>query len=372
MNTKTSKKRKNIQKVISPQYKSNRKENEPFVVREALSSYGTPTVTKKAETKKRFSVLSLFAGCGGLDLGFVGGFKFLKNEYPKRDFEIIWANDIDEASCQTFANYFKKDIVCGDIRKILDGKHNAGFFEKPFPQKVDIVLGGFPCQDFSHAGKRKGFDSKRGLLYQSMAEVIKRTKPVLFVAENVRGLLTMNGGEAIQTIVDDFKKLGYHVVYKLLRAVDFGVPQTRERVIIVGTRKDKLPPFEHLEAISNEKNWVSLKQAIGDLELKEEGAIANHYWSKAKKNKGQGNSIVSADKPGPTMRTEHHGNIEYHWNGKRRLSAREAARIQTFPDDFIFYPSTSAAYKQVGNAVPPVLGWYVATAIEKFLDKHLK
>jgi DNA (cytosine-5)-methyltransferase 1 len=108
------------------------------------------------------------------------------------------------------------------------------------------------------------------------------------------------------------------------------------------------------------------------LEKVDEGKIANHYWSKAKKNKGQGNSVVSADKPGPTMRTEHHGNIEYHWNGKRRLSAREAARIQSFPDDFIFYPSTSAAYKQIGNAVPPVLAWHVATAIEKFLDKHLK
>ena len=321
---------------------------------------------------KRFSVISLFAGCGGLDLGFVGGFEFLGKKYTKRNFDIAWANDIDEAACATFRKYFKHDIVCGDISEIIDGKHNSGFFEKPIPQKVDIVLGGFPCQDFSHAGKRKGFNSKRGLLYQSMAEVIKRTKPVLFVAENVRGLLTMNGGEAIQTIIKDFEKLGYHVVYKLLTAADYGVPQTRERVIIVGTRKDNLPPFEHPKPILNEKNWVNLKQAIGDLEKAEEGKIANHYWSKAKKNKGQGNSVVSADKPGPTMRTEHHGNIEYHWNGKRRLSAREAARIQSFPDDFVFYPSTSSAYKQIGNAVPPVLAWHVATAIEKFLNKNLR
>ncbi|MFH1145641.1 MAG: DNA cytosine methyltransferase [bacterium] len=321
---------------------------------------------------KRFSIISLFTGCGGLDLGFVGGFEFLGKKYSKRNFDIIWANDIDKGACATFRNYFKHDVVCGDIGKILDGKHNSGFFEKPIPRKVDIVLGGFPCQDFSHAGKRKGFNSKRGLLYQSMAEVIKRTKPVLFVAENVRGLLTMNDGKAIQTIIKDFEKLGYHVVYKLLTAADYGVPQTRERIIIVGTRKDKLPPFEHPKSLLDEKNWINLKQAIGDLEKTEEGKIANHYWSKAKKNNGQGNSIVSADKPGPTMRTEHHGNIEYHWNGKRRLSAREAARIQSFPDDFIFYPSTSSAYKQIGNAVPPVLAWHVATAIEKFLDKNLK
>lgn len=322
--------------------------------------------------KKQFSIISLFAGCGGLDLGFTGGFEFLGKKYPKRNFKIIWANDIDEAACETFKKYFKYDIVCGDISKILEGRHNSGFFEKPFPQKADIVLGGFPCQDFSHAGKRRGFESKRGLLYQSMAEVIKRTKPVLFIAENVRGLLTMNGGEAIQTIIDDFKKLGYHVVYKLLTAADYGVPQTRERVIIVGTRKDKLPPFEHPKPILDERNWINLKQAIGDLEKMEEGTVANHYWSKAKKNKGQGNSVVSADRPGPTMRTEHHGNIEYHWNGKRRLSAREAARIQSFPDDFIFYPSTSSAYKQIGNAVPPVLGWHIANATQDFLNKHLK
>ncbi len=355
-------------------YKYSKTKNIPYVVRETAPAYGSyrSSATVQKETNKSFSVLSLFSGCGGLDLGFIGGFEFLKKRYHQNNYKVIWANDIDEASCQTFANYFKHDVICGDITQILEGKYSARLFDAPLPEKVDIVLGGFPCQDFSHAGKRKGFNSKRGLLYQSMAEVIKRTKPVLFVAENVRGLLTMNGGEAIQTIIKDFEKLGYHVVYKLLTAADYGVPQTRERVIIVGTRKDKLPPFEHPKAILDEKNWVNLKQAIGDLEKAEEGKIANHYWSKAKKNNGQGNSVVSADKPGPTMRTEHHGNIEYHWNGKRRLSAREAARIQSFPDDFIFYPSTSSAYKQIGNAVPPVLAWHVATAIEKFLDKNLK
>jgi len=323
--------------------------------------------------KKRFPTISLFTGCGGLDLGFVGDFEFLGKKYPKRNFEIVWANDIDEPSCQTFRHYFRHDIVCGDITQILNRKQTARLFnDHQIPQKTDVVLGGFPCQDFSHAGKRKGFSSRRGLLYQSMVEVVRRTKPSVFVAENVRGLLTMNGGEAIQTIIKDFEKLGYHVVYKLLTAADYGVPQTRERVIIVGTSKNKLPPFEYPKPILNEKNWVNLKQAIGDLEKLNEGKVANHYWSKAKKNNGQGNTIVSADKPGPTMRTEHHGNIEYHWNGKRRLSAREAARIQSFPDNFVFYPSTSSAYKQIGNAVPPVMAWHVATAIEKFLDNHLK
>jgi len=324
-----------------------------------------------AREKKQFSVISLFTGCGGLDLGFVGGFEFLGKKYPKRSFEVIWANDIDEPSCRTFRSYFNHDIVCGDIVKILEGKH-ATIFDEPIPEKADVVLGGFPCQDFSHAGKRKGFKNDRGLLYQSMMEVVRRTKPIVFVAENVRGLLTMNDGEAIQLIVKDFESLGYNVIYKLLTAADYGVPQMRQRVIIVGTKKDKLPPFEHPKPILDEKTWITLKAAIGDLEKMEEGKVPNHHWSKARKNKGQGNNILSANKPGPTMRTEHHGNIEFHWNGKRRLSAREAARIQSFPDNFIFYPSTSSAYKQIGNAVPPVMAWHVANALEKFLSKHLK
>lgn len=346
----------------------------PFIVRDTTAVYGNNTlkVASRKETRKSYSVVSLFSGCGGLDLGFVGGFRFLKKQYPRNHFEVVWANDIDEPSCQTFANYFKHAVVCGDITQILSGKYSANLFDQSIPEKADVVLGGFPCQDFSHAGKRRGFNSKRGLLYQSMIEVVRRTRPLVFVAENVRGLLTMNGGEAIQTIIKDFEKLDYHVVYKLLIAADYGVPQTRERVIIVGTRKDKLPPFEHPKSILNEKTWVDLKTAIGDLEEVGEGGVSNHYWSKAKKNNGQGNNIVAADKPGPTMRTEHHGNIEFHWNGKRRLSAREAARIQSFPDDFIFYPSTSSAYKQIGNAVPPVMAWHVATALEKFLNKHLK
>ncbi len=321
---------------------------------------------------KKYSIISLFAGCGGLDLGFKGDFNFLGRKYAPRNFEIAWANDIDKAAASSFNANFDKNLVCGDVNAILKDKHSFKLFESPLPAHADIVLGGFPCQDFSHAGKRGGFNSERGLLYQSMADVIERTNPLIFVAENVRGLLTMNKGDAINTIVKDFGKLGYHIVYKLLKAADYGVPQTRERVIIVGTRKDLLPPFSHPEPILSEKSWVSLKEAIGDLEKAKEGSLPNHHWSRAKKNKGQGNSTVNPGKPGPTMRSEHHGNIEWHWNKKRRLSAREAARIQSFPDDFIFYPSTSAAYKQIGNAVPPVLAWHIASAIEIFLNKHLK
>jgi len=148
----------------------------------------------------------------------------------------------------------------------------------------------------------------------------------------------------------------------------------RERVIIIGTRKNILPRFEDDDypKSTHKGKHVSVKEALGDLENVEENGFSNHCWSKAKKNKGQGNGIIDSDKPGPTMRTEHHGNIEYHWNGKRRLSAREAARIQSFPDDMEFLPSTSQAYKQIGNAVPPVFAWHIAKSIENFFDKNLK
>lgn len=322
--------------------------------------------------KNKYSIISLFAGCGGLDLGFLGGFKFLNKHYSKRKFELIWANEIIQDFCQTYRANFKHDIVCDDINDILYGGSSMQF--NPLPAKADIVLGGFPCQDFSHAGKRRGFENAngRGLLYKSMIEVIRRTKPLIFVAENVKGLLTMNKGEAVKIIIKDFEKLGYHVSMNLYLAAEYGVPQMRERVIIVGTDKARLPKFAHNIPKIDKSEWITLKTAIGDLENLPEGALPNHFWSKAKLFPGtQGNNLVSADKPGPTMRAEHHGNIEFHWNGKRRLSAREAARIQTFPDDFIFYPSTSSAYKQIGNAVPPVLGWNIAKALERFLDNNL-
>jgi len=322
-----------------------------------------------ARKNKKYSVVSLFAGCGGLDLGFKGGFSFLGKKYQPLKYDIVWANDLDENACQTFRYNLGDTIIAGDINKILSSTNVN--LSNHLPKKADVVLGGFPCQDFSHAGKRRGFNSQRGQLYKSMAEVIKRTNPVMFVAENVRGLLTMDNGKAIETIIKYFSSLGYHVVPQLYLSANYEVPQKRERIVLVGTKKKILPPFDHPKPKLTADKWITLKKAIGDLERVPEGKYPNHYWSKAKKNKGQGNGMVSPSKPGPTMRAEHHGNIEWHWNGKRRLSAREAARIQSFPDNFVFSPSTSSAYKQIGNAVPPVMAWHLAKHIQSFLDKHL-
>ena len=306
-----------------------------------------------------YSITSLFSGCGGLDLGFRGGFQFLRKDYARLNFDTILANDIDKNACLTFQQNLHNNIICEDVSKL-----DMAIF-----QPSDIVIGGFPCQDFSHAGKRLGLGSSRGSLYKMMCNIIQYIRPKLFLAENVKGLLTIDKGSAIEIIIKDFARLGYNVCYNLLKVSDFEVPQKRERVIIIGTQKNTLPEF-NFNAIKRNKA-CNVYNAIKDMECYEEGYVENHKWSRAKKNKGQGNSVIDKNDFAPTMRAEHHGNIEFHYNGERRLSAREAARIQSFPDDFIFYPSTSSAYKQIGNAVPPVFAWHIASAIQKFLDDNL-
>ncbi len=315
-------------------------------------------------------MVSLFSGCGGLDLGLEGNFTSLGKKFAKQPFHVVWANDINAKACKTMElNFPKTEVVCDDITKVLEHKLKI--------PKADIVVGGFPCQDFSLAGKRRGLTVQRGQLYLSMAEVVKQVNPKIFLAENVKGLLNWENGLGIRTMVSDFEKLGYHVEYKLHHTADFGVPQTRERVIIVGIRKDVgdeiiwPEPTHSKDPSSGLLPWMTLKQALGDIEDdKKHACLPNPGYSKAKLFPGsQGNSITKADKPGPTMRAEHHGNIEYHYSLPRRLSAREAARIQSFPDDFVFVSSTTDAYKQVGNAVAPIFGWHLANALKEMLIK---
>jgi DNA (cytosine-5)-methyltransferase 1 len=166
--------------------------------------------------------------------------------------------------------------------------------------------------------------------------------------------------------VNDFEELGYKVSYELLDAANFGVPQTRERVIIIGVM-DRESQFEHPKPIVPKESWVTAKTAISDLEPLEENAAINHIWSRANKSGEQGNRKLVADRPGYTIRAECHGNIQYHYSLKRRISMREAARIQSFPDTFIFDAKLRETERQLGNAVPPVLAWHVAKAVEKYL-----
>lgn len=328
-----------------------------------------------------YKVVSLFSGCGGLDLGMQGGFTYLNKYYKKNPFEIIWANDINERATKTQKlNFPNINVVCGDITEILGIKDEIQplFDFKIEIPKADVVIGGFPCQDFSLAGKRQGLTVQRGNLYKSMAKVIDMIKPKIFLAENVKGLITWEKGLAIKTIIDDFANLGYSVDYKLFNTADYGVPQTRERVIIVGIRNDidtklEWPLPTHSQYDKNLQPWLTIKDAIEDLENEEvHKALPNYGYSKAKLFAGkQGNTITKANKPAPTMRAEHHGNIEFHYKLPRRLSAREAARIQSFPDDFIFVQSISDAYRQIGNAVAPVFAWHMARMIQNILDEEI-
>lgn len=308
--------------------------------------------------QKRFSVISLFSGCGGLDLGFKGGFKFLGKNYSKLPFDIIWANEINEAACRTYRKNIGADIVTGDIWKVMD----------QLPKKADIVIGGFPCQDISVNGKGAGIDGKRSGLYRAMVEVVDRIQPKIFVAENVKGLLMKHNEKSLKRVLADFRGLGYNVTCDLYNTAGYGVPQTRERVIIVGTRPGA-PEFHSPSSVCSKNEYVTAREAIQDLADLPENANFNHVWSRATKSSEQGNRKLIADRPGYTIRAECHGNIQFHYELSRRISMREAARFQSFPDNFIFDAKLRETERQVGNAVAPVFAWHLAQAVLACLNK---
>lgn len=351
-------------------------------------------------------VLSLFSGLGGFDMGFEGDVVVHKdsvkdfemiNQGSEKDFfllkphnfEIVFQNDILEGAKEVFFlnNRLKNkdNYITKSIYDLLNENYD-------FP-RADVVIGGFPCQDFSHCGKRGGFESNtahdlksevnssksnnRGTLYKSFVEVVKRVRPKMFVAENVYGLLTMEGSP-IKQIVADFQELGYQVKYQDIYCPNFGIPQTRRRVIIMGINiKRKLSSDWNII----QKNTTECKIGKYFKHLKEPDEtedISQMVYSKAKKlAKGQGQIEINLDSFAPTMRAEHHGNIEFRRHAKkdglpeRRLTVREAGLIQTFPPDFIFTTKKNQkAYKFIGNAVPPLLGYIIADKVSELLAAH--
>ncbi|GGA67173.1 cytosine-specific methyltransferase [Neiella marina] len=292
-----------------------------------------------------------------MDFGFKGGFTFLNHKYPKHPVDIVWANELNEAACRTYRRNIGEHIHQGDIWEMLDD----------LPLSADIVIGGFPCQDISVNGKGAGIEGKRSGLYRAMVEAVRRIRPKAFVAENVKGLLMKHHAEALEQVLRDFSSLGYNVTYHLYQSADYGVPQTRERVMIVGT----LPTvgnFEPPAPTTHKGSHITAKEAIHDLSKLDEDEGFNHIWSRAKKSPEQGDRRLKADRAGYTVRAECHGNIHWHYELPRRMSMREAARIQSFPDDFIFESKLRETERQVGNAVPPVLAWHVANAVLNALD----
>ncbi len=416
------------------------------------------------EASEKLRVLSLFSGCGGMDIGFEGGFICHKKSVGRHEewinkkindnwvllketkFQTIFANDILEEAQRAWLSYMKRRNVDPNIYHLesivnLVKLHQSGM--KIFPDNVDVVTGGFPCQDFSVAGKRKGFDSKmshngkkydsniaseetRGKLYYWMKQVIEIVKPKIFIAENVKGLVSL--GDVKDTIQNDFAAAddgGYIVLSpRVLNSANYGVPEMRERVFFIGLRRSALTKeaIEALEKHEVDAEWDLYPTPTHNYNIKEDDLPrpvtcqdvfsylqepfeskdpSQQNYSKAKfmGKHCQGQTEINLYGVAPTIRSEHHGNIEYRRlsqenggkyseelsNGykERRLTPRECALIQTFPPDYPFvqqkdgcknkfHISPSGAYKVIGNAVPPVLGYHIANRIQTLWTKIFK
>ena len=334
-----------------------------------------------------YKILSIFTGAGGLDLGFHGGFDFLGKNYKKLKFHTAVASDINEDACRTLEHntkYFNgtqvlnENILEFDYKKI----ENADY---------DVLLGGFPCVTFSMAGKRTGIkDDLNGKLYESYASYVEHFKPKVFLAENVKGILSANKGEAIKIIKNRFEATGYKLKIYLVNFADFGVPQLRERVLFIGVRDDIeiefiSPEYTHrnkhvtvLEAFRGiNKNCVNhtfMKQLPSTTEklkaIPEGGNFEN--LPKHLAVKGLMSNIyrrLDRNKPAYTLIASGGGGTwTYHYEEPRALTNRERARLQSFPDDYIFKGNNTEVRRQIGNAVPPVGIYPFAERIQNVLD----
>lgn len=310
---------------------------------------------------REFTAISLFAGAGGLDMGF-----------ERAGFRTIWANDFEPDACKTHENWSTAKVVCSDVAKV----------DAADIPDADIMLGGFPCQGFSLSGPRK-IDDSRNVLYKHYVRIVKAKKPKMFVGENVKGLLTMGGGSIIEAIIEDFSDCGYNVFYELLNAKDYGVPEDRERVIIVGFRKDL--GIQNFDFPVPRNYRVTMREALKNIPeptLDEvcDAPYSSRYMSRNRKRDWDDVSytIPAMAKqvtlwPGsPDMVKIDKDHWEFGENGvTRRFSWREVAAIQTFPADLEFHGDLTSKYKQIGNAVPVKLAEIIATHLYGVLSNAL-
>ena len=319
---------------------------------------------------RRLKVASLFCGCGGTDVGMQGDFEFLDKYYAPHNIEIVYANDIEKTACSIFEKNFGVKPDSRDIRDVRS---------KDIPE-FDILTGGFPCQSFSIVAqnpKRLGIKDEKGMLFFEMCRILKEKQPSCFIAENVKGILTANKHEAFPLILEEFKNSGYNVYYQVLKAVEYGIPQKRERVIIVGFRKDLNIKFSFpKKIILTDEEYVPLKTVIeNDVDEKyffSQKAVDGMMRNRKRMNKGRAQDInqpcntvgahlakVSLNSTDPVLMV----------NGRyRRFTPREVARIQSFPESFKLLESESAQYRALGNAIPPVLFWYVMKSVKQSLN----
>ncbi len=322
---------------------------------------------------EKLKVASLFCGCGGTDVGLLGDFDFLGKHYESNGMEIVYANDIDDNACNIFKENFGITPDNRDIREVKS---------EEIPE-FDILTGGFPCQSFSIIAqnpKRLGVKDERGKLFFEMCRILRERQPKCFIAENVKGILTANKKSAFPLILKEFEESGYDVQYRILNSANYGVPQKRERVIIVGFRKDLNIDFSFPDVeIEDENNFAPLKKVIekkvDEKYFFSERAVAGMMKKRESMNKGRAQDI---NKPCNTVGA-HLAKVSLNstdpvlMEGKRyrRFTPREVARIQSFPDDFELVGSEAAQYRALGNAIPPVMFWYVAKSVKEELQDKI-
>lgn len=291
-------------------------------------------------------IISLFSGAGGLDLGL-----------QQAGNNIIWANDIDPDAVATYRKNIGSHIVEADIKDLdIDSIPNA-----------DVVVGGFPCQGFSMANMRRNIDDERNFLYVFFYKTIKQKQPKFFIAENVKGILSLGGGSIVRQIVNDFNDAGYIVEVHKVNMADYGVPQHRERVLFVGQRRDlgekilyNFPEVNHSKDGKELPVWKSIKIALEEASITQDDP--NNYGSNYKftPRNFTAHRVTDPNKPSPTILARGNGKGGVcaipHYNGERRLTIRESAIVQTFPNDFVFVGKMGSCYRQIGNAVPVEFG----------------
>lgn len=316
---------------------------------------------------KKLKVASMFCGCGGMDLGILGGFEYLGKRYAKLPYEIVYALDNDEYCTKIYNDNFKHKCVVQDI-KSLDIASLPDF---------DVLIGGFPCQSFSISAQnppRLGYKDERGMLFFEMVKILRERHPRFFIAENVKGLLSANKGKAFPMIIEEFETAGYKVVHKLLNAEEYGVPQRRQRVVIVGFRdEDDYNRFNYPTPINSRKTLGDVIDLSADNDDKwffSQKAVDGMMAVREKMNKGR---VQNLDEPCNTI-SSHLAKVSLNSTDPvrfvndryRRFTPRECARIQSFPDSFVLDSVSEARqYKAIGNAVPPVMMWYIARSLIK-------
>lgn len=320
-------------------------------------------------------VVSLFSGCGGSDLGMIGGFKFLGKKYGKLPYEIVFANDNDAKAVATYNANFSHPATLGSILDLHDQVPDH-----------DILIGGFPCQSFSSVNPTKDPTDDRAQLYKEMARILREKQPMAFIGENVKGLVLLSKGEFFKKITEEFADAGYKLKHLVVNTADYGVPQKRQRVFIVGIRNDIDTEFFFPEPTHSEtggggtKKWTPLKEVIDSLVPED----PKYYFSEkavqgmknAKNNMKRG---LAQDLSCPSLTlTSHLAKVSLNSRDPvllvdaakelyRRFTPLEAARIQSFPDDFKWVGSDAAAYKQIGNAIAPVMMWHISQRLAEVL-----